>query len=154
MAKWRGDDRTLDLLNWKPPAVAVRFEDESRVRAASLAHRISRSVSETLKDDGRSRAEIAAAMSDFLGEPVSENMLNAYAAAGREEHNISLERAEALLHATGDSRIFGDILLRHGFAAIPRRFLAAIEEAMCDEVIERATQRKKMSRRTWKGGAS
>lgn len=152
MAKFRGDKRTLDLLSWEPPQVEVRFLDEAAVRAASISHRISRSVSAVLKESTRGRTQIAEAMSAFLGSTVSAHMLNAYASECREAHNISLERAEALLHATGDPRIFADILARYGYAVIPRRYLAAIEDAMCDDIMERAAQRKKLARRTWKGG--
>lgn len=143
------DDKTLDLLGWQPPDVSAGFRDETRVRAASLSHRISRSVSEILQDSGRPRAEIAAAMTDWLGDDVSEHMLNAYASPARETHSISLERAIALLHATGDARLLGDLLAPLGFAVIPDKYLGAIEEAMCDELMERVQQRKKLGRRRW-----
>lgn len=149
--KDRADRSTLDLLNWRAPDVSVRFEDERQVRAASLAGRVSRAVAATLKESGRSREEIAAEMSDYLGADVSEGMLAAYASGQREDHNISLVRALALLNATGDARLFGELLDPHGFAVIPKKYLAAIEEAMCDDVIERAQGRKKLARRTWRG---
>ncbi len=151
MARARGDDKTLDLLDWEPKSVEVKFGDEEQVRAASLAHRISRSVSTILKESETPRSEIAGKMTEFLDSTVSEAMLNAYASESRESHNISLERAEALLHATDDPRIFGDILSRHGYAVIPKRFLAAIEDAMCDDLIERTKKRKALARRTWRG---
>lgn len=149
MAKTRGDTQTLSLLTWEPKAVEVKFEDEAKVRAATLAHRISRSVSTILTESDLPREEIAQAMSEFLGTRVTAAVLNGYASQGREANKISLERAEALLHATGDPRIFGDILGRHGYAVIPKKYLGAIEEAMCDEIMERTIKRKKIARRTW-----
>lgn len=154
MARTRRDSQTLDLLSWEPPAVEVKFEDEAKVRAATISNRISRSVSTILTESDLSREDIAKAMTDFLGAKLTAVVLNGYAAQGREANKISLERAEALLHATNDPRIFGDILGRHGYAVIPRKYLAAIEDAMCTDIIERTKQRQKIARRTWNGGKS
>lgn len=154
MVKARGDRQTLGLLEWEPPTVEVKFDDEAKVRAATISHRISRSVSTILTESGLPREAVAEAMSEFLGARLTATVLNGYASEGREANKISLERAEALLHATGDPRIFGDILSRHGYAVIPKRYLGAIEEAMCDEIMERTMKRKKIARRTWSGGQS
>jgi hypothetical protein len=142
---------TLDLLGWEPPRVTVGFEDQARVRAATMRQRIARSISETLRQDGRSRDEVAAAMGEFLGADFTVASLNAYAAPSREDHNISLERAIALLAVTRDARLVGDLIEPFGFAVIPIKYLAAIEEAMCTDIIERAEQRKRVARRNWKG---
>jgi hypothetical protein len=145
---------TLDLLYWQPPKVAAGFEDEARVRAHSLRHRIARALSEMLKDSGQSRAEIAEAMAEFLDEDFGEATLNAYASPAREGHNITLERAIALLAVTRDPRLLGDLVAPYGFAVIPNKYLAAIEDAMCDDVLESITQRRKQARRTWRGSGS
>tara|TARA_R110000787_G_scaffold26344_23_gene73738 strand:+ start:341 stop:805 length:465 start_codon:yes stop_codon:yes gene_type:complete len=154
MKKGSACPETLSLLDWTPPRLAVGFEDQSRVRAASLSQRIARSVSETLKDDERPREDIADAMTDYLGTEVPVATLNAYASPAREDHNITLERAIALLAVTGDARLIGDLIQPAGYAVIPVRFLAAIEEAMCADVIERAEARKRAARRNWKRGKS
>ena len=50
MAKTRGDQNTLDLLeDWTPPAI-VKWYEEDRVRTSSLRARIARAVAETLHD--------------------------------------------------------------------------------------------------------
>lgn len=152
MARDRRDSTTLDLLSWEPPSVAVRFEDEATVRASGAAQRVSRAVAATLKDCDIDRAEIAQRMSDYLGEEVSKNMLDAYASQARENHNLTLARAFALLHATGDARILGTELERFGLAIIPTRYLAAVEEAMWAEREERSHANKLAARRRWKGG--
>ncbi|MBP5857257.1 DNA transposition protein [Marivibrio halodurans] len=103
MARRGGDDRTLDLLAWQPPE-PQRYAEE-RVRTATLRDRISRAVSETLKDCEQTRADVARAMGEWLGEDVSENMLNAYASQGREEHTIPYLRLLALVQVTGDTRL-------------------------------------------------
>lgn len=150
MAPRARDNSTIDLFSeWRPPDVAVKFEDGT-VRAIDAAQRISRAVSVTLREAEGSREDIAAAMSEYLGEAVTDNMLNAYASPAREGHNISLARAFALLHATGDARIFGTELERFGLAIIPVKFLAAVEEAMWSEQEERARQKRMAARSRWK----
>ncbi len=101
----RRDPNTLDLFtDWKPDEVVQRFEPE-RVRTATLRARIARAVSETLKDCGRPREEIAAEMSAWLeDDEVTKNMLDAYASEARDRHNITYERLLALVHVTGDVR--------------------------------------------------
>ncbi|KZB51093.1 hypothetical protein [Thalassospira xiamenensis] len=152
MAKARGDNTTLDLLTeWNPPSVAVRFTQPERVRGSSFSQRISRAVSEVLKDCGKSREEIAAAMSEYAGEEVTKNMLDAYASMARESHTISLERAFALLHATGDARIFGMELERFDLAVIPERYLGAVDDAMIEDQREQLRKSQLAARRRWKG---
>lgn len=126
MAKRKGCDRTLDLLNWQPPQLVRRFE-EQRVRAATLRARIARAVSETLKDCVQTRAAVAAAMSEWLGEEITVNMLNAYASEAREDHTIPFLRLLALVHATDDVRLLqiGAELFDH--AVIEGRFLRWVE---------------------------
>ncbi|PKR55506.1 DNA transposition protein [Thalassospira marina] len=153
MAKQNSDTGTIDLLNeWTPPKVAVTFETPERVRAISFGQRISRAVSEVLRESGKSREEIAAAMSEFLGEEVSKNMLDAYASMARESHTISLERAFALLHATRDARIFGMELGRFDYAVIPERYLGAVEDAMIEDQKEQLKRAQLAARKKWKGG--
>ena len=153
MVKQRGDQATLDLLrDFRPPEIAERFEEAALVKASHLSQRISRCVSRTLTDSGLGRDEIAGRMSDYLTETVSKHMLDAYASEARDDHNISLERAAAMVHATGDPRLFGDLLGRLGYAVIPERYLAAVEDAMITEQIETLKKRQPQLRRRWKDG--
>jgi len=148
----RHDSSTMDMFaEWQPPQVAVRF-DEAQVRAAGAAQRIARSVSVTLNESEKDREAIAEEMKEYSGKDISKNMLDAYASQAREDHNISLLNAFALLHATGDARIFGTELKRFGLAIIPERFLHAAEEAMWTEQEERARQKRLAARSKWKGG--
>lgn len=140
------DGRTLDLFrDWTPPVVEVRFE-AGRVQAPTRAERIARAVSATLEECARSRAEVAEAMG------ISDNALNAYASQARNDHNISLDRAFGLIEATHDPRILAIELDRLGFVIIPKAYLGAVEEAMCADQIEHLETRKKLARRSWKGG--
>ena len=57
MAKTRGDQNTLDLLeDWTPPAI-VKRQGEDQVRTSSLRARIARAVAETLRDCETDRDE-------------------------------------------------------------------------------------------------
>lgn len=99
----RNDDRTGDLLSWEPPEVVKRY-DERRVKTATMRARIAHAVSETLSESRLNRDAIASKMSEFLGEEVSKNMLDAYASEAREDHTISYVRLLALIHVTNDVR--------------------------------------------------
>jgi len=57
-------------------------------------------VGRIVKEDARSQAEIAAAMSSILDEEVSGHMLYAYASEAKGEHNISVARFLALVLVT------------------------------------------------------
>jgi hypothetical protein len=136
----------MELLDWQPPSPTRRFDD-NRVRSSKLKDRLALAVAATLKDaDGRGlyREEIARKMSDFLGERVSTNMLNAYASQAREDHAISVPRLMALVHATGDQRLLELIAEPLGFAVVERRFLQVIElaavQSKADELDRRAKE--------------
>jgi hypothetical protein len=149
----RRDSHTLDMFqDYEPPVVAVRYDDSAPVQASSVDQTIARAVSQTLKEDGRSRGEIAEAMTAYLGAECSENMLNAYASAARDSHRISLERAAALVAVTGDARLIGQILAPLDLAVIPERYLGAIDEAVAAEREEAWARRRKQARRSWTGG--
>src|SRR5258708_6613983 len=106
----RRDVHTPDLFgDFTPPTVVERFLPE-RIRAASPAARVKRIVSEAIRDFGRSRGEIAKAMTDYLGESVTPAMLDQYTSTANEGHNIPAYRLAALLAVTGDVRIANALL--------------------------------------------
>lgn len=139
MSPRRRNPDQLDLLGWAPSEPVVAFEAHT-VRAASLAASISKAVSQSLKDCGRSRDEVAAAMSAYLDEPVSDHMLNAYASEARSEHIINVVRFVALIEATQDRRLLEFVAEQFGWTVIERRYLPAIELA------ERLEKRAEMDR--------
>jgi hypothetical protein len=122
----------LGLLDWQPPQPVARF-DADQVRAATINNKLCRAISLTLSESLLSRAEIAQRMGEFLGQSVSENMLNAYASQGREGHIINSVRLIALLHATQDRRLLELIAEMFGWTVIERRFLKLIELASIQE---------------------
>ena len=140
----------LDLLDWEPPTLLRRFEPQ-RVRAATLQARIARAVSEALKDHDGSRADVAAAMSQYLGERVTKSALDGYASEARSDNSISFVRLIALTDVTGDLRPLQLAAELFDHAVIERRYLPAIEDAMWDDRIEEAKAHKRHARRAWKG---
>jgi len=117
-----------ELFDWTPPQPVVRFEERA-VRAASIAGRLCRGISEALSDSPHSRAEIARKISEFLGEDVGENMLNAYASPARETHVINVVRFIGLIHATQDRRLLELVAGMFGWAVVPEKYLPLIEVA-------------------------
>lgn len=71
------------------------------VTASDFKLRLAQAISEALHESGKSRTQIAWAMTESLGEPISEHMLNAYASPAREGHDITVTRLRALVQATG-----------------------------------------------------
>lgn len=89
-------------------------------RAADLAgldRQVSAAVGIMLKDDPRSREEIAGAVSALLDEPVTKYMLDAYASEAREGHAVSAARLFALVAVTNRHDLL-DALMRKIGASI------------------------------------
>lgn len=142
----------LSLLDWVPASPVIAYVAE-RVRAATLARSVSKAVSETLKSCGRSRAEVARAMSDYLdGDTVTENVLNAYASESRADLIISITRLDALIAVTKDRRLLELLAARHGWAVIDRRHLPAIKMAELLEHREEVNAEIDFQRRQIRGG--
>lgn len=152
MARQRGDTLTLDWLSeWEPPEMVERF-DESRVRSPSLRDRIARAIAETLRECNRPREEIAAAMSTWLGEEVSKNMLDAYASEARSEHTISYLRLLALIHVTEDIRLLQLGAELFGRSVVEDRYLAWVEVGQIADHHEDVTKALHSARRTARRG--
>ncbi|MDE1149678.1 MAG: DNA transposition protein [Azospirillaceae bacterium] len=120
------DKTTLDLFEWQPPQIVHRFE-EIRVRAATLRQRVSLAVAETLKQAEGERDAIATQVSDWLGETVTLNMLDAYASQAREDHSIPVVRLLGLIHATGDLRVLQMMAEMFGHSVIDNKWLPWVE---------------------------
>lgn len=117
-----------DLFEWQPPKVVKAFAPE-KVRAASLAASLSKAVSASLKECGKSRGQVAAEMARYLGEGVSEDMLDKYASEAAESHIINVVRFIGLIAATKDRRLLELIASAFDWAVIERKYLPAIEYA-------------------------
>lgn len=151
------DTRTGDLFAWVPPEI-VPAVPELDIGAATLRGRLARMVALVLNECPLSREEIAASMAKFLGEEVSVHTLNQCASQAREDHTLSAIRCAALAHATGDLRVLQVLLAPLDFAAIPTRYLPAIEaeiKAERAEELARAAEDMRAqahsARRQWMG---
>lgn len=80
---------------FEPPAPARREAD-----LAGLGRQFAAIVSLALKEDKRSREEVAGAMSALLAEDVSRAMLDAYASEARSQHAVPAHRLWALIAVT------------------------------------------------------
>ena len=141
--------RQLDLLaDWTPSEPVERF-DPVVVRAASVAGRISKAVSAALK--GKNREAVAKAMSEYLREPFTKNMLDAYASEAREDHPIPATRLFALLDATRDRRLLQLFADDFGWAVVDGRHVHRIAEAEAQERIDELREAVKYHRRRARG---
>jgi len=150
----RRDPHTLDLWrDWTPPEdVAARFEPEVS-KGGTLDVKIARVLSEAMTRSGKCRAEIAAQMSEYLGQNVTENMLDCYASPARRDHKITLERFIALLDATDCYELLGFVAEFVGFVAVPARYAEVIqlwetEERLADLERRRAALRGRVGGRS------
>ncbi|QQQ17778.1 hypothetical protein JIP62_10580 [Brevundimonas vitis] len=102
-----------------PRQMALSFDAPARVTPtegllAGLDTYVAGLVSAIVREDSRSQAEVAAAMSAVLGETVSKDMLYAYAAPSKDGHNISAARFLALVVATKRSDALDALVTRIG----------------------------------------
>lgn len=111
----RRSSLNIDQLGFtfEPPVPASAEGD-----LAGLERMIAAGVGRALKEDQRSRAEIAGAMSALLGEAVTSFMLDAYASEARDQHNISAARFLALIAATRRFDILDAVVRRVGAALL------------------------------------
>jgi hypothetical protein len=144
------DAATLDLFeDYEPRAVVARF-DESLVRAANQRARVSRAIAAALRDGAFERAAVAEEMSAYLGERVSEAMLNRYASQGAEDHAIPAHRLIALAVITGDARVINAMLADTGLIAIDQKFEALIRRERAREAADRMTREAARADAEWR----
>jgi hypothetical protein len=140
----------LDLFRDFTPPPVVERHDPDRVRAATLPMLLARAIAETLKECGQTRAEIAQAMSEQLGETVTEAMLNKYASTASEQHTIPAHRLVALTAVTEDARILNALLSECGLIAVPVEYEALIRRERAKEARDRLDREISASDAEWK----
>lgn len=134
MAKRRDPD-TLDIFrDYMPPEVAVRFEPEV-AKGGTLDVKIARVLSEAMARSKKPRDRIADEMSAYLGQRITENMLDSYASPARKDHKITLERFIALIEVTECHELLGFVAEFSGFVAVPARYAEVIQLWQADERI-------------------
>lgn len=150
----RRDAGTIDLFgDFKPAPVVARF-DEQLVRAGNERGRVARAVAAALRDQDDRRSAIAQEMSAYLGERVSEAMLNRYASQGAEEHAIPAHRLIALAVITGDARLINALLADTGMIAVDAKYEALIRREMLREARSKLEREEAAADAQWKAGRS
>lgn len=110
---------------------------------AGLDRYIAAAIARALKEDSRSRPEVAAAMTALLDEDVSRWMLDAYASPAREHHNISADRFLAFIAVTKRFDILDAALRRIGAALLVGEEIITAELGHIDRQIATLKQRRK-----------
>ncbi|WP_242415058.1 hypothetical protein [Sphingomonas panni] len=113
MARPRASNSAQLGFTFEPPAPA-----KAPAELAGLGRVVAGVVSKALKDDPRSRDEVAGALSALLDERVSVDMLNAYASEARDQHSIPLHRALALIAVTDRHDLLDTLVRRIGAALL------------------------------------
>ncbi|WP_282093070.1 hypothetical protein [Epibacterium ulvae] len=144
------DPNTLDMFtDWQPPEVAVNLPAEVTT-GGTLTSQIARAVSRVLRECEQPRHEIAAAMSDYLGQDVTRNMLDAYASEAREGHKITFERALALMVVTGQTGLLGFASEMFDLIVVPSEYRELIELHFIEEQQKRLEAKRALITSQWK----
>lgn len=117
----------------RPDATEGSMADLERMAASAVAN--------VLREDPRSRFEIAGQVSALMDADVSKFMLDGYAAESRDGHNISLARFLALIAVTQRFDVLDALLRRIGCAAVVG------EEILLAEIGHLEAQRRNIDRR-------
>lgn len=144
------DGGTLDLFrDYQPGPVVARY-DEQLVRASNDRARLARAVAAALRSNNGDRAQVAKEVSEYLGERVSEAMLNRYASQGAEEHAIPAHRLIALAIVLGDARLINALLTETGLIAIDAKYEALIRREQAREAAARLQREAEAADAAWK----
>lgn len=145
----RRDRSTLDLFqDFEPKPVVPRFA-EDEVKAWTRGRRLKKALARTLSETTDGRAETAKAMTEWLGEPVSKVMLDAYAAQEK-ANEISALRLVALVAVTGDARALNLLLAEVGLIAIDAKYEALLRREKARELKERLEQEERAADAEWR----
>jgi hypothetical protein len=132
-----------------PAATQLAFTFEAPARPtgeaalAALERQVCAAVGKILKEDPRSRFEIAAALSTLADEEVSKAMLDAYASEAREGHNISVARFLGLIAATERYDVLDSLLTKIGARCLVGAEVLTAELGSIDREMAALADRKK-----------
>ncbi len=143
------DTDTFDLFRDVAPTPVVPRFGADEVRAWTPARRMSRAIARTLEDDGRSRDEIAAALSEVVGERVTRVMLDALASQEK-PHAISALRLAGLVMVTGDARALNALLSEAGLIVVEAKYEALLKRERARELRERAERAEQAADAEWR----
>ncbi len=136
---------------YDPAQMGFAFEAPECVTAeaalSGLEKVVASAVARILKDDPRSRYEVAAGVSALLDDDVSKLMLDAYASEAREGHNISVGRFLALIAETQRYDVLDDLVKRIGCKLLVGEEVFTAELGHVRTQIERLQARERVLKR-------
>jgi hypothetical protein len=144
------DPFTVDLFREYTPAPVVDRFDNEDVKAWSLDGRLAKAVALTMEDSGKTREQLAAAMSEVTKVNVSKAMLDAYASQAREQHSISALRLAVLVAITGDARAFNVLLEEAGLIVVPKKYEALLRRERAKEMRDLLEREEKAADAEWR----
>jgi len=110
----------------------------------ALERQTASAISRILKEDPRSRFEIAGGVSALLDDDVSKLMLDAYASEARDGHNISFARFLALVLETQRFDVLDALLAKIGCKVVVGEQILTVELGHLDAQIARLQSRKRV----------
>lgn len=90
-------------------------------RPVDLSLRVKTGMSRALKESADSAPIIAARMSEILGREISTDMLYAYTAASKPEHDIGVVKFVAFVRATGALWLWDELVADDGLTVLQGR---------------------------------
>ncbi|ALG60879.1 hypothetical protein [Citromicrobium sp. JL477] len=130
-----------------PDQVAFTFEppvlDERPAVLAGLEQEIAGVVGTILASTPMSREEMAARMTELLGEPISRAMLDAYASPARTEHKVPMSRFFALVLATKRHDLFDPLVRKIGAGLLVGDEIKTARLGQLDRIIQNAREEKR-----------
>ncbi|WP_395173930.1 hypothetical protein [Roseibium alexandrii] len=90
-----------------------------------------------MKEDGRTREEIATELSDYLGEDISRDSLDAFSSEAREKNNISAYRLFALFKLLKAPELLNELLADTDFLVVDRKYKSLIDRELAIETREK-----------------
>lgn len=136
------DDRQMDF-SFEAPA-----RPASEGALAGLERQVASAVGQILKEDDRSRFQVAGGVSALLDDDVSKMMLDAYASEARDTHNISFGRFLALVAETGRYDVLSALVAKIGARLVVGEEVFTVELGHVEAQIQRLQERRQALRRS------
>lgn len=139
--------------DYTPPEPVAAHLAPEMTGGGSLDMKISRALAHAMGESGKTRAEIADEMSNYLDQRITENMLDVYASQARRDHKITLERFIALIEVTGCHDLLALVCGPSGYVAVPGQYAKIIRKHQLREFkeqIEREEQAIDAELRGWR----
>jgi hypothetical protein len=140
MPKRRPDLRQLALFS--EPAEVYPARKSVELEGAAFDVRIRSAMARALTECALSREQVTERMGAILGRPVSENMLDAYTAESRPDHQVSLVRFWAFTRATGATWLWDELVRDDGLLVVSSEEGRLAELGLIDQQMRQLQERK------------